>query len=253
MPLTQPERDNPLMRRYFQQINLPGAQLARRCGVAHSQIYMARRRNVGPDNAEKISGGIARILGLPEGERLRLKAEIMGHPDNLVRAWLGDSRDAARLLGEEEPIGVLVINPEKTLAHRSGWRVVSKLEELGAPLEVVEDVRARVRPEAKRPLGKVTNTQRGLKARNKRAAALFNLHLFKPRTHEAMQRARLSRKQVYERAGIGRETLRKALYERCGKAPAERIVHVLAQELGLSEQERVAIREELTRAPEKNF
>jgi len=45
------------MRRYFQEINMPGARLARRCGVSHSQIYMARTRNVGADNAEKISRG----------------------------------------------------------------------------------------------------------------------------------------------------------------------------------------------------
>jgi hypothetical protein len=39
MPLTQPERDNPLMRRYFDEIGLPGKRLAERCGVSHSQVY----------------------------------------------------------------------------------------------------------------------------------------------------------------------------------------------------------------------
>jgi len=68
------------MRRYFQEIGLPGAKRARRCGVSHSQVYMARKRNVGADNAEKISRGVASILGLSEEERLRLKAETMGHP-----------------------------------------------------------------------------------------------------------------------------------------------------------------------------
>src|SRR5215207_676495 len=90
MPLTQPERDNPRMRRYFRQINMPGKQLAKKCGVSHSQIHMARKRNVGADNAEKISRGMAMILGLSYEERLRLKAEIMGHPENIVRAYLGD-------------------------------------------------------------------------------------------------------------------------------------------------------------------
>ena len=70
MPLTQPERDNPLMRRYYREIGLPGQRLARRCGVSHSQIYMARKRNVGADNARKISRGMASILGLSERERL---------------------------------------------------------------------------------------------------------------------------------------------------------------------------------------
>jgi hypothetical protein len=253
MPLTQPERDNPLMRRYFREIGLPGQRLAKRCGVSHSQMYMARRRNVGADNAEKISRGMANILGLSAEEQLRLKAEIMGHPDNLVRAWLGDAHDAARKLGEEHSLGVLVVNPEKTLAPRSGTRVVRKLEELGAPREVIEDVRARVRPEAKRPPGKVTNIQRGLEARNKRTAALFNLRLFKPKTAEALERSGFSRKQVYERAEIGRETLRLALYERGGKRPAERIARVLGEELALSEEEREAIRQELVTPPQKNF
>jgi hypothetical protein len=253
MPLTQPQRDNPLMRRYFREIGLPGQRLAKRCGVSHSQIYMARRRNVGADNAEKISRGMANILSLSAEERLRLKAEIMGHPNNLVRAWLGDSKDAAKKLGEEDPIGVLVVNPEKTLAHRSGLRVVKKLEEMSAPREVIEDVRARVRPEVKRPPGRVTNTQRGLEARNKRAAALFNLRLFKPKTAEALERSGLSRKEVYERAEVGRETLRQALYEAAASRSAQKIARVLVEELGLSEEERGIIQQELMMPPQKNF
>jgi hypothetical protein len=253
MPLTQPERDNPLMRRYFREIGLPGQRLAKRCGVSHSQMYMARRRNVGADNAEKISRGVANILGLPAEARLRLKAEIMGHPENLVRAWLGDSKVAAKKLGEEDPIGVLVVNPEKTLAHRAGLRVVKKLEALGAPAEVVEDVRARVRGKPVRT-GKPTYNKSGPEATNERAAALFNLRLFKPKTAEALQRSRLSRKQVYERAQIGRETLRQALYGRAGRlSTAEKIARVLGEELGLSEEEREVIREELMTALQKNF
>ena len=89
--------------------------------------------------------------------------------------------------------------------------------------------------------------------RNDRAAALFELRLFKPRTHEALRRARLTRKQLYERAGIGKETLRKALYGRGGKVTAEKIARVLGEELGLPEEDREAIREELTRAPQKSF
>lgn len=80
MPITQPKRDNPLMRRYFQKIGLSGKRLAKQCGVSHSQIYMARTRNVGADNAEMISRGMVGVLGLSETERLELKAEIMGPP-----------------------------------------------------------------------------------------------------------------------------------------------------------------------------
>ena len=41
-------------------------QLAKRCGVAYSQIYMAHTHNVGADNAQKISRTVALILGLSE-------------------------------------------------------------------------------------------------------------------------------------------------------------------------------------------
>lgn len=84
------------MKRYFREIGLSGPRLAKRCGVSHSQSYMARTRNVGPDNAEKISRGVANILGLSEKDRLLLKAEIMGHPDNLVCAYLGAGPDQGR-------------------------------------------------------------------------------------------------------------------------------------------------------------
>lgn len=252
MPLTQLKRNNPLMRRYFQQINLPGARLARRCGVARSQVYMARTRNVGGDNAEKISRGVANILGLSAEERLRLKAEIMGHPENLVRAYLGEGPEAAEKLGEELPIAWAVVNPEKTLAHRPGLRVVRRLEEMSAPEAVVEDVKKRVRPPYNPP-GRVTNAQKGLEARNRRAESLFYFRLFKPKTAEALDRAGLKKQEIRRRVGVGKEQLRKALYERCGKKTAEGVARVLGEELGLSEEERQAISRELQTAPPKTF
>jgi transcriptional regulator with XRE-family HTH domain len=241
------------MRRYFQQINLPGKQLAKRCGVSHSQIYMARRRNVGADNAEKISGGMARILGLSEEERLELKAEIMGHPGDLLRAWFGGEVMAARMLDVSVPVAAEILDEEKSITHKSGTRALAKLREMRAPAFVVESVERRVKPPPERPPGRTTYKKRGLEVRNERAAAIFNLRLFKPKTAEAMQRSRLTRKQIYERAEIGRETLRKALYGRGGKRPAEKIARVLGEELGLSEEEREAIREELMTAPQKTF
>ena len=215
MPLTQPKRDNPLMGRYFRLINLPGKQLAKRCGVSHSQIYMARTRNVGADNAEKISRGMAGILGLPEMQRLELKAEIMGRPGELMRAYLGDPEKAARLLGVPWSVAKEILDEEKTITHRSGVQALQRLKEMGAPAFVLESVERRMMPLPERPRGIVTYRKSGLELRNDRAA-LFKLRLFKPRTHEALQKTRLTRKQVYERAGIGRETLRKALYDRGG-------------------------------------
>ena len=253
MPLQQPKRHNPLMRRYFREIGLPGKRLAKRCGVSHSQIYMARKRNVGADNAEKIGRGVASLLGLSEEERLELKAEIMGRPGEPVRAWFGNPEKAARLLGIPRAVAEEVLDEGKTITYRSGARALRGLEEMGAPDFVLGSVERRLMPPPERPPGVVTYRKKGLDVRNDRAAALFNLRLFKPRTHEALRRARLSRKQLYQRAGIGKETLRKALYGRGGKGPAEKIARVLGEELGLPEEERGAIREELTRAPQKNF
>jgi hypothetical protein len=96
------------MRRYFQEIDIPGQRLARRCGVSHSQIYMARTRNVGPGNAEKISRGMAAILGLPELDRLHPKAENMGYPgvgvdeENLREPGAARRRSDRRSTGASE-------------------------------------------------------------------------------------------------------------------------------------------------------
>jgi hypothetical protein len=84
-----------------------------RHGDGESQVYMARKRNVGADNAEKISRGVASILGLSEEERLRLKAETMGHPGELVRAYLGDSRKTARLLDVPESTATEILDEER--------------------------------------------------------------------------------------------------------------------------------------------
>jgi hypothetical protein len=252
MPLKQPRRDNPLMRRYFDEINLSGKQLARECGVSHSQMYMARKRNVGADNAEKISRRMAMKLGLSYEDRLRLKAEIMGHPENLVRAYFGSGADAARKLGVSIETGDDLVHPEKTVAHSTGTRALRYLEETRASEVVVEAVRKKMRPRYSPP-GRVTNTQRGLEARNRRAQSLFLFKLFKPKTAEALERAGLQKQEIRRRAGASREQFRKALYVRCGRKTAGRVAEVLKEELGLSEEEREAISLELQSAPPATF
>jgi hypothetical protein len=66
MPLTQPKRDNPLMRPYFRELGLPRKVLVRKHGGSHSQIYMSRDRNAGSDNARKIARGVPNIPGLSD-------------------------------------------------------------------------------------------------------------------------------------------------------------------------------------------
>ena len=74
----------------------------------------------------------------------------------------------------------------------------------------------------------------------------------KPNIHRAITASGLSRREIHERAEVGRETLRKALYGSCGKRTAAAVSEVLAGAAGLSEREREALRHELLYEPEDN-
>jgi hypothetical protein len=253
MPLTQPERDNPLMRRYFREIGLPGQQLAKRCGVSHSQIYMARKRNVGANNARKIARGVARILGLSDGERLELAAGIMGHPGEMVRAYLGSQADAMRFLRVPEHTASELISEEKSVTHQSGTRALARLREMGAPDVVVGSVERRLMPPPERPRGVITHDLHGSEMAEQRKRTREGLRYGKRKTYEALQRSGFVPKDIRRRAGVGRETVRKALYERCGRRAAKSISRVLGDTLGLSDEERETIRGELMRCLRRIF
>ena len=250
MPLTQPERDNPIMSHYFGLVGLPGKRLAERCRVSHSQIYMARKRNVGADNAEKISRGVAGILGLSEEDRLRLKAEIMGYPGNLVRAYLGDSRKAARLLGIKEQIAAEVLDEGRSVTRRSGLWALKRLREIEAPRYVVESVERRLAPLPEPRPGIVTYTERGPARVEKKRAARESLEHNRPRTHAAIRDSGLKITEVYTRAGIGKETLRKALYgSGVGRRSARAVAAVMREAADLSDAEAKGVEDELMRPP----
>ena len=57
---------NPPMRRYFREAGLSREELAKRCGVSHSRIYVARTQSVRSNNAENLSREMAQILALSE-------------------------------------------------------------------------------------------------------------------------------------------------------------------------------------------
>jgi hypothetical protein len=175
------------MNGYFREIGLPGARLAWRCGVAHSQLFMARKRNVGPDNAGKISRGVSAILGISERERLELKAEIMGYPGNLLRAWLGNAADVERLLDVPHPTAAEILDPEKAITHKSGARALEKLRRLGDPDFVIESVDRRLLPPPEPRRGMVTYREHGPALREKRRKSREDLAILKPVTHAALQ------------------------------------------------------------------
>jgi transcriptional regulator with XRE-family HTH domain len=237
------------MTRYFDTLDMPGKRLAGRAGVSHSQIYMARNRHVGAKNAEKIVRAISGILGLSFDEEMELKAEIMGEPDNLVHAYVGNSAEAADLLCEEQHVGRALINGEP-LAHKTGTRVLAKLESRGAPETVISSVHSTVQSKASPP-GRITYTLTGPAVRRQRERAWEKLESTKPGTHAAIEASGLSRKEIHERANIGRETLRQALYESCGVKAATAISDVLAETASLSREEQEAVRSELQRDPEE--
>jgi lambda repressor-like predicted transcriptional regulator len=252
MPLEQPKRDNPLMRRYFQEIDIPSAQLARRCGVSHSQMYMARKRNVGPDNAEKISRGVAGILGLPEEDRLYLKAEIMGCPGELVRAYLGGVQKAARLLDVPESTASEIIDEGKSVTHKSGVRALEKLRQMRAPEYVITSVDRRLMPPPEPRRGLITHNQYGPELAERRKRTKDGLRAGKPNVHAAIQASGLMLKEIASRAGVGKETMRRALYrENVSARSARAIAGVLREASKLSEADTRTLEDELRSLPQK--
>jgi hypothetical protein len=212
-------------------------------------MYMARKRHVGSRNAEKIASAVASILALSIEEELELKAEIMGEPGNLIHAYLGNGAEAAEFLEEERAIGMALVRGEP-LSNKAGKRVVQKLERMNAPQDVLDAVRGTVKaPQS--PPGRITYTLRGEELREQRDRALERLEAAKPHTHQALTGSGLSRKELYQRAGIGRETLRQALYESCGEKAATSISAVLAGAATLSPAAQEAVRGELCRTPEE--
>lgn len=222
-------RRNPLMRGYFREIGPPGRRLARRRGVSHSQIYMARERNVGPGNAEKISRGVANILGLSEEDRLLLKAEIMGYPGDLPRAWLGNVSDAVRLPDAPEPTASEILDPGRTITHRSGERALRALRDMNAPEAVIESVDRRLMPPPKPRRGLITHDPHGPELAERGNKTRESLSEIKPATASAIRASGLRRKDIYERAGVGKETLRRALYGRAGNRAARDVAGALAE------------------------
>lgn len=246
MPLTQPRRDNLLMSHYFNALGITGKELSRRAGVSHSQIYMARQRHVGARNAAKIARTMASLLDLSDEKELGLKAEIMGDPVNLLRAYLGNAQEIAETLHEKPQVGWDMIDG-RPLSYKSGNRVLKKLQKMEAPETVLSQVRGGIKPPPSPP-GKVTYTA-GRRTTKEDEREL--LRQSKPQTAAAVETSGLSRREIYERAEVGRETLRRALYESCGSGTAAAISKVLAENAWLSTQNREAVRYELLCTPEE--
>ena len=239
------------MKHYLRLTGLSSNALSIRCEVSHSQMYMARERHVGAENAEKIAGCVAGLLGLSQEEKLELKAEIMGSPGDLLRAYLGYDRRAARLLDVNKVVANEIVDSEKSITYQSGIRALRTLKELGAPAAVIESVDRRLMPPPQRPRGVFTYRESGPAITKRRRETRDGLEKNKPVTYRAIQDSGLMLKELQERARVGKETLRKALYKRCGRRSAVAIAGALQEaSAGLSAEQVEAIRDELMRLPE---
>ncbi len=76
----------------------------------------------------------------------------------------------------------------------------------------------------------------------------------KPRTHEAIQESGLTLKEIRERAGVGKETMRRALYRgRLSARSARAIADALKEACGLLGADATALEKELRQPLRKSF
>jgi hypothetical protein len=254
MPIRKPadeKLEGSLFKSYVLSLGEDTSTLARGAGVSRSRIYdaLTPERALRHENARKIARYIARRLKLSQKEELGLRAELIGTPDNLVRAYLGTKGQTADLLGIDPDNATRVLDPDGRIYHGAGLRALERLEELGAPAYIVEAVRERVMlPAGHRAGGGRFPEAEARQTRiHKKRAELAKL---KPRLDAALRRAGIGPKELGERAGIGRDTVRHAFYGRAGGKTAEAIATFLGEKLGLSEEERALLAWELLRPPQ---
>jgi hypothetical protein len=255
MPIRKPadkKEDVSLFKSYVLSLGEDTATLSRGAGVSRSRIYAALEpeKALGHENARKIARYVSSRLRLSEREELGLRAELVGTPGNLVRAYLGTKLQAADLLGIDPDNATRVLDPEGRIYHGAGLRALERLEKLGSPDYIVEAVRERIMPPSGHHAGRGRFPE--VEARqtriHKKQAELAKL---KPRLDAALREAGIGPKELGERAGIGRETVRHAFYGRGGGKAAEAIATFLGEKLGLSEEEMALLAWEILRPPQE--
>jgi hypothetical protein len=174
---------------------------------------------------------------------LEIKAEIMGYPGDQVRAYFGSSKSTIKLLDVPQPTALELMHVEKSILHKSGVRALGKLQEIGAPEVVIRSVEMSLMPPPERPRGRITHNLHGPEMAEQRKRTRESLPERRPKTYEALKRSGLMLKEVRERASVGKETIRNALY---GKGVGPQSAHAKAAVLGegFSESEVRALEEE---------
>jgi len=255
MPIRKPQdmkRDTSLFKSYALQIGADTAMLAREAGVSRSRIYAALepRTALGHHNARKIASYVARRLKLSEREELELRAELLGTPENLTRAYLGTRTQTADLLGIDPENAGRILEPDGRIYHGAGLRAVEKLEEMGAPGYIVSSVQERTLP----PVGHRSGRGRFPEAevrQSRTGPKKATLMKTKPRLGSALEKSGMGLAELRQRTGLGRETIRYALYGQGGGKAAEAIALVLGEELDLGEEEMALIAWDVLRLPKE--
>lgn len=242
-------KKKPLLSRYLEALGLHDAAVARLCGLSRTNIARARYRSLNAENSEQLSRCLAGELGLSEEERLSLKAEIMGFPGSLTRAYFGGIEAVHKEFRVGRRVVIEILTSDREISGNAAPEIERRLKKGDVPRVVADDIRSRIGA----PKGTVTYRGFGKEIVEKRVRKQKSLRQSKPKTDEAIRESGLSRRDLYRRAGIGRETLRKALYDRCGKKAASAIADVLEEVLSLSEQRKEDVRRELTSPPKTSF
>jgi hypothetical protein len=156
----------------------------------------------------------------------------------------------ADLLGIDPDNAGRVLEPEGRIYHGAGTRAVEKLQEMGAPEYVTESVRERTLPPTGHHMGRGRFPEAEAR-HSRRGPRKATLEETKPRLAAALEKAAMGLAELRERTGLGRETIRHALYGEGGGKSAEAIALVLGEKLNLSEEQMALIAWEILRPPKE--
>ena len=149
-----------------------------------------------------------------------------------MRAYFGSSKSAMKLLDVPEHTALEHLNAEKSVTHKSGMRALAKLRQIGAPEIFIQSVEMRLMPPSERLRGPKTDNLYAPEMVEQRMRTRDSLPERKRMTYEALQRSGLMIKEVRERSGVGKETVRNALQgKRVGAQSACPLATVLGEGL----------------------
>jgi hypothetical protein len=203
---------------------------------------------VGTKVAERIASFVREGLGLDDTEHLRLKAELMGTPDEFVRAYFGTASAAHEALGIGRDAAAQLLMPEGRVTYWVGQKAAESLQEKGAPEAVVREVREKTLLEGVRRRKGAEATIEELRAEPREYARRLS---GKPHLQDAVERSGLAQAEIRREAGLSKEAVQNALYKRGGGNAAVALATMFRQKLGLMEHETALVAWDILNPPEE--